>query len=283
MNRTDEPKKQPVVFGVNGQRETLLLTTPAGDNTASYDAGFPPVTMILKAAGGLPPKGQDMNQILFELSALGRWFSAGAIAGYDATFSTAIGGYPKGAEVVGSDGTTRYLNTVDANTTNPNTGGAGWFNLTSGYLQTANNLSDLTNITIARTSLGLGSAAQRAVGTGTDQIPDMNSFSYTVVGPGAVIRLPGGIIIQQGQLTTDANGFYQVNLGVAMSTYQVIASEGLVDGWTASGGLFSFLTAYGTQIINSTQFNVRSASWRSSDKNFIAQSTICNYLAIGRV
>ena len=164
MNRTDEPKKQPVVFGVNGQRETLLPTTPAGDNTASYDAGFPPVTMILKAAGGLPPKGQDMNQILFELSALSRWFSAGAIAGYDATFSTAIGGYPKGAEVVGSDGTTRYLNTVDANTTNPNTGGAGWFNLTTGYLQAANNLSDIPSVPAALANLGLGTGLTGIVG-----------------------------------------------------------------------------------------------------------------------
>lgn len=164
MNRTDEPKKQPVVFGVNGQRETLLPTTPAGDNTASYDSGFPPVTMILKAAGGLPPKGQDMNQILFELSALSRWFSAGAIASYDSTFSTAIGGYPKGAEVVGSDGTTRYLNTVDANTTNPNTGGAGWFNLTSGYLQTANNLSDIPSVPTALANLHLGTGLTGVVG-----------------------------------------------------------------------------------------------------------------------
>lgn len=164
MNRSDAPVKQAVPFGVNGQREALLSTTPAGDNTASYDAGFPPVTMILKAAGGLPPKGQDMNQILYELSALARWFSAGVINSYDAAFSTAIGGYPKGSLVVGTDGTTQYLSTTDSNLTNPNTGGAGWFNVSDGYLKSANNLSELTNASTARTNLALGNSATRNVG-----------------------------------------------------------------------------------------------------------------------
>lgn len=164
MNRADAPAKQAVPFGVNGQREALLPTTPAGDNTASYDAGFPPVTMILKAAGGLPPKGQDMNQILYELSALARWFSAGAINSYDATFATAIGGYPKGAVVIGTDGITRYLSITDSNATNPDSGGAGWFNLTSGYLQASNNLSEISaNGTaaqeVARANIGLGNSA----------------------------------------------------------------------------------------------------------------------------
>ncbi|EOU9561581.1 tail fiber protein [Cronobacter dublinensis] len=130
MNRTDAPKKQPVPFAVNGQREALLPTTPAGDNTASYNNGFPPVTMILKAAGGLPPKGQDMNQILFELSSLSRWFSSGALNSYDAAFSSSISGYPKGSVILSDDGLKIYISTSDGNTANPNSGGSGWKNLT---------------------------------------------------------------------------------------------------------------------------------------------------------
>lgn len=126
MNRTDAPKKQPIPFAVNGQRENLLNTTPAGDNTASYNNGFPPVTMILKAAGGLPPKGQDMNQILFELSSLSRWFSAGTLNGFDSTFASSISGYPKGSVLLSDDGLTIYISTTDGNTSNPNTGGSGW-------------------------------------------------------------------------------------------------------------------------------------------------------------
>lgn len=129
MKRTDAPKKQPVPFGVNGPREDLLPTTPAGNNQASYDSGFPPVTMILKSAGGLPPKGEDFNQILFELSALNRWASSGTLNSYDSTFATSIGGYAKGSMVLSDSGLIIYMNTVDDNSANPNTGGAGWVNL----------------------------------------------------------------------------------------------------------------------------------------------------------
>ncbi|WP_246044147.1 hypothetical protein [Citrobacter arsenatis] len=129
MNRTDAPAKQAKPFGINGQREPLLATTPAGDNTASYEQGFPPITMILKSAGGLPPKGQDMNQILYELSALSRWASSGALNSYDPSFSTAISGYPKGAMLLGNDGTTIYISTADANTNNPNSSTTNWLSL----------------------------------------------------------------------------------------------------------------------------------------------------------
>ncbi|UYJ75310.1 hypothetical protein N4227_12955 [Yersinia enterocolitica] len=129
MNRTDDPKKQPVPFGVNGPREDIGPTTPTGDNSASYNSGFPPITMLLKAAGGLPPKGQDMNQILYELSSLARWTSAGALNVFDSTFSSSISGYPKGAVLSNSTFTGGWLNTVEANTANPeNTDGTltGW-------------------------------------------------------------------------------------------------------------------------------------------------------------
>ncbi|MGE4806824.1 hypothetical protein, partial [Yersinia enterocolitica] len=129
MNRTDDPKKQPIPFGVNGPREDIGPTTPTGDNSASYNSGFPPITMLLKAAGGLPPKGQDMNQILYELSSLARWTSAGALNVFDSTFSSSISGYPKGAVLSNSTFTGCWLNTVEANAANPeNTDGAltGW-------------------------------------------------------------------------------------------------------------------------------------------------------------
>lgn len=129
MNRTDDPKKQPVPFGVNGPREDIGPTTPTGDNSASYNSGFPPITMLLKAAGGLPPKGQDMNQILYELSSLSRWNSAGALNVYDSTFGAAISGYPKGAALSNSTFTGCWLNTTDGNTANPENTNAsltGW-------------------------------------------------------------------------------------------------------------------------------------------------------------
>lgn len=220
MNRTDAPKKQPVPFGINGQREDLLPSTPAGDNTASYSDGFPPVTMILKAAGGLPPKGQDMNQILFELSNICRWMSAGALNSFDPTFSTSIGGYPKAAVVIGDDGTTPFISTTDANNNNPNSNTSGWLSLSkiisiAGLSGGANKLAYFTGTnTSAQTDLtqvgrdiigkadiasvisylGLGTASKKDVGTAAGQIPDMSSFTS---GSGWQ-KLPSGKIIQWG-------------------------------------------------------------------------------------
>ena len=131
MNRTDAPKKQPIAFGVNGPREDLPNTTPSGDNTASYNSGFPPITMILKSAGGLPPKGQDMNQILYELSNLAKWGSAGALNTYDSSFATAISGYPSGSMIISDDNLDIFICETDGNTNNPNLDMTGWKSLLS--------------------------------------------------------------------------------------------------------------------------------------------------------
>ncbi|MFC2858653.1 phage tail protein [Citrobacter farmeri] len=47
------------------------------------------------------------------------------------------------------------------------------------------------------TNLGLGEAAKRAVGAGTNQIPDMNTFARNLVSNGWQ-KLPGGMVIQWG-------------------------------------------------------------------------------------
>jgi len=215
MNRTDAPKKQPVPFAVNGQREDLLNTTPAGDNTASYDAGFPPVTMILKAAGGLPPKGQDINQILFELSSLSRWASTGALNTYDATFSSSIGGYPKGAVLLSNNASNIFISTADGNSNDPNSVSTGWLSLlsflggapinspvftgtpagpTADPTTNTTQLSTTAFVKTAINNLNLGTASTRNIGNGSGQVPDM-SFWTTSSG---WRKMPDGVIEQWG-------------------------------------------------------------------------------------
>lgn len=130
MKLNDIPKLMPVPFGVSGPRTELLQSSPAGDRKASYKDGFPPITMLLKSAGGLPPDGGNMNQILFELASGQRWSNAGAGYKFNATFSDAVGGYPKGAQLLSNDGTKVYVSTKDDNKTDFNSSpGAEWVTL----------------------------------------------------------------------------------------------------------------------------------------------------------
>jgi hypothetical protein len=260
MNRTDAPAKQSKPFGINGPREPILATTPSGDNTASYDQGFPPITMILKSAGGLPPKGQDMNQILYELSALSRWFSAGAQNAYDATFSAAIGGYPMGATILGNDGTTRYMSTVDSNTTNPNTGGAGWFNLTTGYLKTANNLSEIaaggnTAIAAAISNLGL-IGGNPSSGAGYTQ----NYFKIPISTSLGLVNK----IIQYGTVNT-TNGLDSI-LGLPIPFPTAVRTWYATCNYTASTGVINTAACN----ISTTTITIRASA-----------SVTVNWLAIG--
>lgn len=144
MKSTDAPSKQSVPFGSNGPREAITATTPSGSNQASYDQGFPLITMTLKSAGGLPPKGQDMNQILFELSSIGRYLSSGGGYVYDSSFSSTIGGYPMGAVIPNSTRNGFWVNTLEDNQTNPeNTTAAltGWVPMASYGATTFSGLS----------------------------------------------------------------------------------------------------------------------------------------------
>lgn len=209
MNKTDAPKKQAVPFGVNGQREDLLSTTPAGDNTASYDAGFPAVTMILKAAGGLPPKGQDMNQILYELASVARWDGAGAGYPFDSAFAASVGGYPAGAKIPSTDSAGYWLNITDANSTNPEaTNGSltGWvpvetYGVTSVSGLAAANVT-LTSLQAAKERIKLAGALTASINivvpAWTKRWTIVNgctgSFTVTIKTPsGTGVAIPAGL------------------------------------------------------------------------------------------
>lgn len=93
---------------------------------ASFTDGFPPLCATPVSSGGIPPSKADMDGILFMLSGIDRWVSAGAGFPYSSAFSTAIGGYPIGARVLRAAGSGYWLSIADNNTTDPDTGGAGW-------------------------------------------------------------------------------------------------------------------------------------------------------------
>lgn len=133
MQLTNTPAKLVLPFANAGAKNTIPTASQIGitAGAASLTDGFPPLTRTPIAAGGVPPSGLDMNGILYELSAILRWANAGGGYAYDAAFATDsnVGGYPKGARVLRSDGLGYWFNTTDNNTTDPEGAGAvaaGW-------------------------------------------------------------------------------------------------------------------------------------------------------------
>lgn len=133
MQLINAPAKLVLPFANAGAKNTIPTASQIGivAGAASLTDGFPPLTRTPLAAGGTPPSGLDMNGVLFELSAVIRWANAGGGYIFDSTFANDanVTGYPKGARVLRTDGAGYWLNTVDANVTDPESAGAaaaGW-------------------------------------------------------------------------------------------------------------------------------------------------------------
>jgi len=122
------PSKFAKPFADSGAKNAIptpsqISITPGA---ASLTDGFPPLTRTPIAAGGIPPFGEDMNGILYEITDAVQWEQAGGAYPYDSAFATAVGGYPLGAVVAATDGAGYWITTTANNTTDPESGGAGW-------------------------------------------------------------------------------------------------------------------------------------------------------------
>lgn len=129
MQFSDLPAFFAKRFGADatGTHIRAVPATTADPNAASMALGFPPNTFVDVSAGGSPPDGRDFNGILNYLSAWAQWQSVGGAIQWSSTISAAIGGYPLGATVLSATDLGSYwLCTVNNNTSNPDTGGAGW-------------------------------------------------------------------------------------------------------------------------------------------------------------
>lgn len=125
-----KPSQITVPFSSNGVKNTIPETA-TGSNLASMQEGFPVITMTDVDQGGMPPQGQDMNGILFDVTKAIQYQQAGGLFPYDATFAQAIDGYPLGALLTSADGSCLYQNTVSGNVSDPDNGGQGWSQILS--------------------------------------------------------------------------------------------------------------------------------------------------------
>lgn len=113
-------------FANNGIKNTIPDTT-LNSGYASYNDGFPAITMQPKESGGLPPRGQDMNGILNELSQFNQYQQMGGTYSLDNNILT-NGGYAKNSIVFQDDGIYRSLvdNNTDDFVNNPYAIGSTW-------------------------------------------------------------------------------------------------------------------------------------------------------------
>lgn len=193
MQASNAPSKSPVPFADSGSKNTIPVASQIGitPGLASFTDGFPPLTMTPLAAGGIPPRGQDFNGILNFLSNAVRWVQAGGRYPYDAAFSTAVGGYPKGAVLAAASGKGSWLNVADNNTTNPDADGANWVSLGDGIATTAQ-AQGLTDDLALLTPLKLADAFK---GVNQDFVPSSKRQT-----------LPGGLILHFGHMATSTSG-----------------------------------------------------------------------------
>ena len=134
MQSTNIPTKIPIPFA-NSASSTYKTTIPQAsqigiaNGRASLTDGFPPLTFQGISSGGIPPFGADFNGILYEITSITQWQQAGGMFLYDSSFSTTISGYPRGSVLQSSSLNGLWISSAENNTTNPDTGGAGWSSL----------------------------------------------------------------------------------------------------------------------------------------------------------
>lgn len=246
MDSTLAPAKIQLPWAQSGTRTNIPVASQIGvtPGAASFTDGFPPLTRTPLSSGGVPPSGADMNGALYSITDIQQWQSAGGLFKYDSAFATAIGGYPKGAILINSASTGFWLNQVENNTTNPDTGGSGWRPFSEivslkRFGAVGNNAAlDTAAFAAALTYFGLVGGGSLYIPAGTflinaqQSIPD--STPIIVFGDGSTSVLKkafNGDVISLGKrsklsnLQIDGDGLNFTGRGVVISTGSVDLSS----------------------------------------------------------
>lgn len=138
MQLTDAPLQIVLAFAADDATKTNPVPVPSQigvtPGAVSYTDGYPPLCALDPSAGGVGPSKADTNGILYSMSSIDKWMSAGGIFPYNSTFQTAVGGYAKGNLVLQASGGGLWMSTVDNNMTDPDTGGGGWAPFNAGAI-----------------------------------------------------------------------------------------------------------------------------------------------------
>lgn len=120
-----QPDLIVIPFGENATPGTIepipdVLTPSDPAQRASWNSGFPQITMVPLGAGGKPPRGQDFNGVLNAITRHSVFLGGGGQYKWSQDFVDSNGGYPLGSVVQSDDGMTSYVSTIEDNTINFN-------------------------------------------------------------------------------------------------------------------------------------------------------------------
>lgn len=231
MQLTNIPLKLVLPFANSGSKNTIPTASQIGitPGAASLTDGYPPLTRTPIAAGGVPPSGLDMNGILYEATAINRWANAGGGYIFDSTFAndSNVGGYPKGARILRTDGQGYWLNTVENNVTDPESSPVGWVpDFTSGSTAIT-----MTSANVTLTPLQYGKPTIIISGTLT---ANLNLIFPAIVGEWVVIN--------------NTTGAFTITAKTAAGTGYVVKNTSIVicDGTN----IINLLTQFGASLPN---------------------------------
>lgn len=227
------PTKIQVPFATSGDKVDIPIPSQIGinDGRASWSTGFVPLNATPLSAGGVAPFESDFNGIFNQITAVQQWQCAGGIFKYDATFSAAIGGYPKGARLLNSSNTFIWVSLVDNNTTNPETGGIGW--ISYGVQHTG--ALGISGSTILTANAHVGKFLVLSTAPGVVTVPAANS-------------VPAGATIA---LTTQLAGFSLgvpsgTNIAIGGTPYTSLSLTNNDTAWLVSDGTANWFVEGGT-------------------------------------
>lgn len=177
----------PIRFAMNGAKNVIQKVLQVGQDQedATWNLGWPAITMIPKEDGGLAPKGQDFNGVLYTLSdhAVHRQNGEQILFSQDVVDN--YGGYSLGSIIQSNDSLRHYRSLINNNTFDPNTTPiAGRWEIYAGSdsLPTASSTTaGIVKVINTLTSNDAGSALSAAMGK---SLQDLKLDSSKAIGVG---------------------------------------------------------------------------------------------------
>jgi hypothetical protein len=256
MDNTAAPPKISVPFA-NSASGSFVRVIPIPsqigiqNGAASFTDGFPPLNFQPIASGGVPPFGSDFNGIHKQETQGIRWQQAGGANFWDSSYSTGIGGYPKGAIVMSNIVLGDFwMSIADNNTTNPDASGANWVPA-PGYSASGDVKPSLSSSVqygyVAANGTTIGNASSNATGRASADTQLLYRYVWTNCGNAQCPVLTSG-----GSPTTrgaSADADFAANVAVTVYSMQ---GTGFIGVDTMGGGATTRLTGVPVTSGNST-------------------------------